>query len=76
MWVGGTLYFGTGRRSRKGRNLAANLHVRAHLKSGDDVVIVEGVAEEATDRASFAEVDAVYRTRYGMGVIEAGGGVA
>ena len=55
--------------------MAANLHVRAHLKSGDDVVIVEGVAEEATDRASFAEVDAVYRTRYGS-VIEARGEAA
>ncbi len=76
VWVGGTLYFGTGRRSRKGRNLAANRYVVAHLESGDDVVIVEGVAEEVTERASLADVDVAYRTKYGMGVTEAGDGAA
>ena len=34
---------------RKGRNLAENPNVAVHLESGDDVVILEGVAEVVTD---------------------------
>jgi hypothetical protein len=67
VWVEGTLHFGTSRRSRKGRNLAANPALAVHLESGDDVVIIEGVAEEVADRASLAAVDAAYRAKYGMG---------
>jgi PPOX class probable F420-dependent enzyme len=49
VWVDETFYFGTGERSRKGRNLAAYPHLVVHLESGDDVVILEGVAEVITD---------------------------
>ncbi len=44
-----TFYFGTGESSRKGRNLAADLHLVMHSESGDGVVILEGVAEVITD---------------------------
>ena len=70
VWVDGTLYFGTGRRSRKGRNLAANPSVVVHLESGDDVVIIEGVAEAVADRTTVAAIDAAYREKYGMGAGE------
>jgi hypothetical protein len=63
LWVLERLYFGTDRRSRKARNLAANSAVVVHLESADDVVIVEGEAVkvefmdegllEAMDRESF-----------------------
>ncbi len=76
VWVEGTLYFGTGRRSRKARNLRANPALTVHLESGDDVVIIEGVAEEVMDEASLDAVDAAYRAKYGMGVGEAGDGAA
>lgn len=46
IWLDETFYFGTDRRSRKGRNLATNPGLVVHLESGDDVVILEGVAEE------------------------------
>ena len=46
-WVDGALYFGAG--PRTGRNLAANPAVVIHLESGDDVVILEGTAEEVTN---------------------------
>jgi hypothetical protein len=35
-----------------------------HLESGDDVVILEGVAEEVTDDALVARMDKAYRKKY------------
>lgn len=49
VWVDGTLYFGTAPSSRKARNLAYNPNVAVHLESGDETVIMEGVAEELAD---------------------------
>ena len=72
VWVEGRLYFGTSRGSRKGRNLATNPALTVHLESGDDVVIIEGMVEEVTDRASLAAVDAAYQAKYGISVGEAG----
>jgi hypothetical protein len=72
VWVEGSLYFGTGRGSVKGRNLARRPDLVVHLESGDDVVILEGVVEEVRDRASFDAIDAAYRAKYGMGVDQAG----
>jgi nitroimidazol reductase NimA-like FMN-containing flavoprotein (pyridoxamine 5'-phosphate oxidase superfamily) len=65
-WVEGTLYFETGPRSRKGRNLATNPAVAVHLESGDDVVILEGVAETVTnpDPALFARVADAFAAKY------------
>lgn len=72
VWVGGSLYFGTGRRSVKGRNLARSPELVVHLESADDVVILEGEVEEVRDRPSFDAIDVAYRAKYGIGVAEAG----
>ena len=72
VWVEGSLYFGTGRSSVKGQNLAHCPELVVHLESGDDVVILEGQVEEVRDRDSFAAIDAAYRAKYGMSVSEAG----
>lgn len=72
VWVEGGLYFGTGRSSVKGRNLAHSPELVVHLESADDVVILEGEVEEVRDRDPFDSVDAAYRAKYGMGVSEAG----
>lgn len=72
VWVEGSLYFGTGRGSVKGRNLAQNPELVVHLEGGDDVVILEGLVEEVCDLASFEAIDAAYQAKYGMGVLEAG----
>ena len=45
VWVDGVIAFEAGPRSRRSRNIAANPAVVVHLESGDDIVIVEGVAE-------------------------------
>jgi Pyridoxamine 5'-phosphate oxidase len=45
LWRGGELLFSCGARSRKARDLARDPRLVVHLESGDEVVIVEGVAE-------------------------------
>ena len=65
-WLDGAFYFGTGRSSRKGQNLANNQAVSVHLESGDDVVIVEGVAKEVTEKQEFDKVDQASRRKYKM----------
>lgn len=67
-WIDGALYFGTGRASRKARNLAHNAAVSIHLDSGDDVVILEGTATEVdlADAATIKKLDAASRSKYKM----------
>jgi pyridoxamine 5'-phosphate oxidase-like protein len=66
VWVNGTFYFGSGPRSRKARNLSANPNVVVHLESGDDVVILEGIAEEFAnpEPSLFARIADAYATKY------------
>ncbi len=45
-WIEGAFYFEGGSHTRRGRNIAANPAVVIHIESGDDIVIVEGTAEE------------------------------
>jgi hypothetical protein len=68
VWVNDAFYFGTDRRSRKARNIASNAAMTVHLESGDEVVIVEGYAEEVTDRAVLSQVDKGYAAKYKMGL--------
>ncbi len=67
-WLDDTFYFGTDRNSRKARNLAANPAVVVHLKSSDDVTIVEGIARELTDHSVLESLDKASRAKYGMGI--------
>jgi nitroimidazol reductase NimA-like FMN-containing flavoprotein (pyridoxamine 5'-phosphate oxidase superfamily) len=67
-WADGAFYFGTGRSSRKGKNLAHNSAVSVHLESGDDVVILEGDAVEVSDKATFKKLDPLSRKKYKMPV--------
>ncbi|MQA12185.1 MAG: hypothetical protein GEU98_27355 [Pseudonocardiaceae bacterium] len=43
-WWDGTMVFGLGNGNRTARDLAANPRAAIHLQSGEEVVIVEGVA--------------------------------
>ena len=61
LWRDGTLLFSCGGESRKARELAQDPRLVVHLESGDDVVIVEGVAEPTT--ATVADVEA-YEQKY------------
>lgn len=68
LWVDGVFYFGCGPRTRKARNIAGNPNVTVHPE-GEDVVILEGVAEVVTDPGpALAErVSAASAAKYGMG---------
>lgn len=66
LWLDGAVCFATDPASRKGRNLAANPEVVVHLESGDDAVILEGAAEQVTDRTALARFADDYHTKYGF----------
>ena len=70
-WLDGTLYFGTGRSTRKARNLANNSALSIHLESGDDVVILEGNAVEVdlADKPTLKKLDAASRAKYKMPLV-------
>ncbi len=63
-----TFYFGTGRSTRKARNLAHNPGLSIHLESGEDVVILEGTAKEVadSDKSTLAKLDSISRQKYKM----------
>ena len=67
-WLEGALYFGTARSTRKARNLAHNPAISVHLESGDDVVILEGIAQEVniSDKSTVKKLDALSRAKYKM----------
>jgi pyridoxine/pyridoxamine 5'-phosphate oxidase len=75
IWLEDAVYFGTDRRSRKAKNLATNPSLVIHLESGDDAVILEGVAEEVTERVLIKRIDQVYSRKYKMRVSSAPGQV-
>ena len=70
VWVDDIFYHGGGRRTRKGRNLDENPHMVMHLESGDEVVIIEGIAEILTEDNINPElaqrIDAEYHKKYDM----------
>lgn len=66
VWVDNMLFFSGFPTARWARNLAANAAVSAHLESGDEVVIVEGTAEDVvTDDDIGARIVAAWDAKYG-----------
>ena len=66
VWVDGALYFDGHPRTRWARNIAANPAVCVHLESGDDVVILDGLAEDVTtDEALGQRIVAAWMAKYG-----------
>jgi hypothetical protein len=66
VWLGGALYFGGDVQARRSRNLAANPQVVAHLESGDEVVMIEGVVEAVREMARLRQVAAALASKYAM----------
>ena len=64
VWLDDSLVFSSGSTSRKTRNLARDPRVVVHLESGDDVVIVEGIAERVTDEAELRRIGDNYSAKY------------
>ncbi len=66
IWHRGAFYFSTDPQSRKGIHLAVTNAIVVHLESGDDVVILEGIAERLSTEESIDELDASYFQKYGF----------
>jgi hypothetical protein len=66
IWHRGAFHFSTDPQSRKGIHLAANNAIVVHLDSGDDVVVLEGIAERLSTEVSIDELDATYFQKYGF----------
>src|ERR1700683_206036 len=68
VWLDGALYFCTGPEERKAKNLSENLQcvltTGRNTLEGLDLVI-EGMAERATDLAELARVADTYELKYG-----------
>lgn len=67
--VDGTVYFEGGPDTRRGRNIAANPAVVVHIEQGNDIVIVEGTAEEITGPGPSltAQLAEAFAAKYGPG---------
>jgi Pyridoxamine 5'-phosphate oxidase len=62
--TGGTLYLYSERSTVKARNLAVDPRVVIHLESGEDVLIVHGVAEDLGPPADVPSVVAALSAKY------------
>ena len=64
VWNGRNLYFISGRTLQKSKNLARQPWIVVHAGDGDDVIILEGLAEIVTDSEELEKIDAAYRAKY------------
>jgi PPOX class probable F420-dependent enzyme len=69
IWTTDTLYFTCGRDTKKARNLARNPRLDVHLESGDEVVVVHGIAHELADPSLEPPLISAFREKYGHEVI-------
>ena len=66
MWLDDAFFFSTGRKSRKGQNLAANPACTIANDDGAEAVIVEGSATQIEDAAVLERVATAYKKKYKM----------
>ena len=66
VWLDDAFIFSTGRKSRKGQNLAANPACTIANDDGEQAVVVEGLAQEIEDAATLERVAAAYGKKYKM----------
>jgi nitroimidazol reductase NimA-like FMN-containing flavoprotein (pyridoxamine 5'-phosphate oxidase superfamily) len=66
VWLDDAFFFSTGRKSRKGQNLAANPACTVSNDDGAEAVIVEGFADELKDAAVLERFAAAYVKKYKM----------
>ena len=66
VWLDDAFFFSTGRKSRKGQNLAANSACTVANDNGEEAVIIEGFAEEVKDAVVLERFAAAYVKKYKM----------
>jgi nitroimidazol reductase NimA-like FMN-containing flavoprotein (pyridoxamine 5'-phosphate oxidase superfamily) len=66
VWLDDAFFFSTGRKSRKGRNLAANPACTITNDDGQEAAIIEGKAAEVKDAKTAERVAFAYQKKYKM----------
>jgi nitroimidazol reductase NimA-like FMN-containing flavoprotein (pyridoxamine 5'-phosphate oxidase superfamily) len=66
VWLDDAFFFSTGRKSRKGQNLAANSACTVTNDDGKEAVIVEGIAIQVDDPGTLERVATAYKKKYKM----------
>lgn len=66
VWLDDAFSFSTGRKSRKGQNLAANPACTITNDDGAEAVIIEGQAIEVDDAVALDRIAAAYKKKYKM----------
>jgi PPOX class probable F420-dependent enzyme len=64
-WDGEALWFSSGRRSRKARNLAADPRCVVTTEDANEPVVIEGSAESARERDAIVRVAELMNAKYG-----------
>jgi nitroimidazol reductase NimA-like FMN-containing flavoprotein (pyridoxamine 5'-phosphate oxidase superfamily) len=64
LWLEGALYFSTGSKSRKARNLAKNPHCTMCTEKANEAVILEGIVEAEKDVKRIREFLRLYEKKY------------
>jgi nitroimidazol reductase NimA-like FMN-containing flavoprotein (pyridoxamine 5'-phosphate oxidase superfamily) len=64
VWLDGVLYFSTGERSRKARNIAKNPEVTVHPELDNEAIILDGAATKVSGAARLRPVWKSYKTKY------------
>src|SRR5438874_5610226 len=64
LWLNGALYFSTGSKSRKARNLAKNPYCTMCTEKADEAVILEGVVETERNVEHIREFIKLYEKKY------------
>jgi hypothetical protein len=62
VWLDNAFYFSTG--SLAAQNLAAQSEITVHLESGNEVVIIEGVAQQVSNVSLLEQVVSLYNQKY------------
>jgi hypothetical protein len=64
LWMDGVLYFSTGSKSRKARNLARNPHCTMCTEKADEAVILEGTVDTEKDVECIRQFLRLYEKKY------------
>lgn len=65
IWWQEAFWFSTGPRTRKAKNIAALPQVVIGTEDADEAIILEGTAEEITDRSVWKQLAKIYNAKYG-----------
>src|SRR5271166_4760663 len=64
VWLDDAFFFSTGRKSRKGQNLAANPACTITNDDGKEAVIIDGLATQVQDAAALERIATAYKKKY------------